>query len=60
MSYEIFVFLVFYMLYFTVIRLIVNLLSLLSPILKPPPSNAHVVASAATTNLQTPAREKDL
>ncbi|KAK9210500.1 hypothetical protein WN944_002871 [Citrus x changshan-huyou] len=26
----------------------------------PPPSNAHVVASAATTNLQTPAREKDL
>lgn len=36
------------------------LVQVLSPVLKPAPSYAHVVASAATRNLRTPAMEKDL
>ncbi|KAK4833115.1 hypothetical protein QYF36_015179 [Acer negundo] len=36
------------------------LVKILSPVLEPAPSYAHVVASAVTRNLRTPAMEKDL
>lgn len=36
------------------------LVQVLSPVLESAPSYAHVVASAATRNLRSPAMEKDL